>query len=225
MLGDGLPPWYLRLLDEVASEIGPTIINTIRKMGLPKIAGGAADAEETAAPAEGTSAHALLARASCGQVRNALLFDYAMHDDIIQELRVSIWNASLRGALPEDAEHARRWIFLVLIRTTQRHATARARDLFRRAESKTAEAALEHVADPRDPETALGAHRQAERLRGLIGELSERDQRILAAKLEKRYPELAAELGVEENALRTRACRICAALREGLRDDDEDGDD
>lgn len=207
-----LPEPYRRLWNEIASEIGPAIINAIRKMGLPAVGKSA-------------TGNAQLSSVSHREARNALLTDYALHQDVIQDVLTAIWSASLRGKLPQDPNHGRRWIFFVLKKATQRRATAQAKYLLHAVESKTEEAALNHVADQRDPENTIDARRLVARLRGLIGELSEFDQRVLEAKLEEAYAELAEELGIEQGTLRTRACRICEALRRRLSDPDESDPD
>lgn len=196
-----------RLWNEAAPKIGSAIINTIRTMGLPKLGEGYL----------GADARDRFTTTCYGQVRQALLCDTQLHGDIIQEVATAYWSAADRGTIPVDASPG--WVFVIVQRTTWRHATARAKSLFRCVEGAGETAAVDLVASPGDAEDRMDAHMVAGRLAELVAALDETDQRILAAKLENEYDELAVELGIKVGTLRTQACRICKKLREALAED------
>lgn len=156
-----------------------------------------------------------------GEVGNTLVRDGAMRDAIKQDVRVAIWKADTNGKLPEGPEHARRWFYCVVKRATRRRTIRQARHLVNCTESATEDPAIDQIPDHLTPEIIVGARMLVQRLLDLVGQLSVTDQRIFSARLRNEYATLAAELGMDQGALRTRACRICKWLRKQLMADDD----
>lgn len=183
------------LWSAVKADLPRWIYGAINRMGLPTQARGGG-------------------KACGGATRAALLRDEDLQQAIMNEVYLELHGCASRGVLPQDAEAARKWAFVVTVRTAQRMATAQARvtaaDAMEVAEGKAGSAA-------ENPER-ISAARQALRLvSGHLAEMGEIDREILMSVMDgESHDDIASRMGLKQETMRSRLFRIRARLRETL---------
>ena len=196
------------LWNEVAPTLGPAIANSIRKMGLPKATAYAPSPELRRRVRARTSS----------SVREALLRDESLHEDIAQETAVQFWSGVERGRVPRDA--SRGWVFRIAQRVAWRLASARAVEFLTALESRDERvdaADLAHA--PNDVEAEVSSRLERASLLRAVAALTQDEVKVLTAKLEgdDAYAELALELGMPVGTLRVQACRLMKRLKSDVR--------
>lgn len=174
-------------------DIDRWIASTLRTMGLPEHASGRG-------------------------IRRALLADFFLCEDIRSEVAEAYWLAVRTGRIAERdglswAECARRWLYRVTKRTSQRLATAQARVLLQLADDI-------ELGDPsRDrasrPDQYAERRETMAQLRRALQRLPAADARLLVLRVgwEVPFTELACQFGTTVGALRTRVCRTREKVR------------
>lgn len=196
------------LWNEVAPTLGPAIANTIRKMRLPTVTAYAPSPELR---------RRVRARSS-SSVRQALLRDEALHEDIAQETAVQFWSGVDRGRVPGDV--LRGWIFRIAQRVAWRLASARAVELLAALDARDERVdAADFARAPDDVEGEVSSKLERAALLRAVAALDEDEVKVLTAKLEgdDAYAELAAELGKPVGTIRVQACRLMERLKSDAR--------
>lgn len=186
------------LWGDVRKELAKAIIGTIRTMGLPTPGRGKGHRhKESRGRTPGTRA-----------VRFALMADIDLHCEIVDQVEVQFRQAVARGAIVSSAD--RGLVFRIAQCLTWKHATRRARELFRTVIISEAFGDDESLVCPEPlPEEIFQQEEMRDRLGRALAGLDPADRRLLLeGKAEGRYGELAEEFGVKAGTLRVRAHRL-----------------
>ncbi|HEY0437692.1 MAG TPA: sigma-70 family RNA polymerase sigma factor [Phenylobacterium sp.] len=133
--------------------------------------------------------------------------DPAVREDLIQDIHVALWRSL---AVFDGRCSLRTWVYRVAHNSAASHVVKRRRS---RTERIGAIEDLERVADPHDPEAAVGERQALDRLKALIHALGPPDRQVLLLYLEDLDAAAIGEItGLSAGAVATKIHRLKGLL-------------